>query len=135
MKSNLKTLPIQAKGTTQNILNNQLDTILNLLKCKQKGLDSITKAHPKLIKQILDCASGKTELTPQQLKAIQMALVLSDNLEKGLKESEQIMKALEQATIESELGNNAPPQTPSQHVRPPKPMLTVAQLLAMDEDA
>lgn len=112
MKTNIKPLPIQPKGTTQNILNNQLDTILNLLKCKQKGLDNITKAYPKLINKILDCASGKEELTPQQLTAIKMALTLSDNLEKGIKESEQIVKALEEATKE-EGEEGTPDKTPS----------------------
>lgn len=128
MKSNLKTLPIQAKGTTQNILNNQLTTILNLLKCKQTSLDNITKAYPKLVKQILECASGSVELTSQQLTAIKMALALSDNLEDSIKNSEQIVKALEQATLESESESGEKP------TRPLKPKLSVAQLLALDED-
>ncbi|EJT1895484.1 hypothetical protein NV115_002545 [Vibrio alginolyticus] len=89
-------LPVQSISTTQRILDNQLDQILDLITAKNKSLADITKAYPKLTKVILDAATGKNkDISGVQLKAVQMALSLVTDLEKSIKESEQIVKALE----------------------------------------
>ncbi|MFN1551246.1 hypothetical protein [Vibrio natriegens] len=89
-------LPVQSIHTNQRLLDQQLDQILNLITAKNKSLSDITKAYPKLTKVILDAATGKnTDISGVQLKAVQMALSLVTDLEKSIKESEQIVKALE----------------------------------------
>ncbi|HCG7079944.1 MULTISPECIES: hypothetical protein [Vibrio harveyi group] len=89
-------LPVQSINTNQRLLDQQLDQILNLITAKNKSLADITKAYPKLTKVILDAATGKkTDISGVQLKAVQMALSLVGDLEKSIKESEQIVKALE----------------------------------------
>ncbi|EMG1954527.1 hypothetical protein V4Z26_000522 [Vibrio alginolyticus] len=89
-------LPVQSIHTNQRLLDQQLDQILNLITAKSKSLADITKAYPKLTKVILDAATGKnTDTSGVQLKAVQMALSLVGDLEKSIKESEQIVKALE----------------------------------------
>lgn len=90
-------IPVQAFNTNQRLLDNQLDQILALITTKTKSLADITKAYPKLTRVILDAATGKnTEISGTQLKAVQMALSMVDNLEKSIKESEEIVKALQQ---------------------------------------
>ena len=89
-------LPVQAYNTSQRIIDNQLDQILALLKAKDKSLEAITKAYPKLTQVILDCATGKDkEITGNQLKSVQMALSMIDGLEKSIRESEEVVRALE----------------------------------------
>ncbi|EOX4455697.1 hypothetical protein NB520_03650 [Vibrio antiquarius] len=89
-------LPVQAIHTNQRLLDQQLDQILNLITTKNKSLADITKAYPKLTKVILDAATGKNkDISGVQLKAVQMALSLVTDLEKSIKDSEQIVKALE----------------------------------------
>ncbi len=98
----LAKLPVQSYNTNQRILDNQLDQILALIKAKDKSLEAITKAYPKLTQVILDCATGKDkEITGNQLKAVQMALNNLDSLEKSIKESEEVVRAL-QALQESQ---------------------------------
>lgn len=98
-------LPVQSYNTTQRILDNQLDQILALLKAKDKSLEAITKAYPKLTQVILDCALGKNkEITGNQLKAVQMALSNLDGLEKSIKESEEVVRALQ--TLSEQRENN-----------------------------
>ncbi len=100
-------LPVQSINTNQRLLDQQLDQILALITAKDKSLSDITKAYPKLTKVILDAAKGKnTDISGVQLKAVQMALSLVGDLEKSIKDSEQIVKALE-AVKEAE---NAAPQ-------------------------
>ncbi|HCG5516591.1 hypothetical protein [Vibrio parahaemolyticus] len=89
-------IPVQPKNTSQRILDNQLDQILDLITAKNKSLSDITKAYPKLTKVILDAATGKNkDISGVQLKAVQMALSLVTDLEKSIKDSEQIVLALE----------------------------------------
>ncbi|BDP34782.1 hypothetical protein P3594_08375 [Vibrio parahaemolyticus] len=89
-------LPVQSINTSQRLLDQQLDQILNLITAKSKSLADVTKAYPKLTKVILDAATGKnTDISGVQLKAVSMALSLVTDLEKSIKESEQIVKALE----------------------------------------
>ncbi|HCH1528236.1 TPA: hypothetical protein NKQ35_000627 [Vibrio parahaemolyticus] len=89
-------IPVQPRNTSQRILDQQLDQILDLITQKNKSLGDLTKAFPKLTKVILDAATGKNkDISGVQLKAVQMALGLVDDLEKSIKESEQIIKALE----------------------------------------
>ncbi|EGQ7683090.1 hypothetical protein IZS58_004017 [Vibrio parahaemolyticus] len=89
-------LPVQSIHTNQRLLDQQLDQILNLITAKNKSLADITKAYPKLTKVILDAATGKNkDISGVQLKAVQMALSLVTDLEKSIKDSEQIVKALE----------------------------------------
>ncbi|MCA2487230.1 MULTISPECIES: hypothetical protein [Vibrio] len=89
-------IPVQPKNTNQRILDQQLEQILDLITQKNKSLGDLTKAFPKLTKVILDAATGKNkDISGVQLKAVQMALSLVGDLEKSIKESEQIIKALE----------------------------------------
>ncbi|MCY9879562.1 hypothetical protein OTK59_23755 [Vibrio natriegens] len=89
-------LPVQSIHTNQLLLDRQLDQILDLITQKNKSLGDLTKAFPKLTKVILDAATGKNkDITGVQLKAVQMSLNLVTDLEKSIKESEQIVKALE----------------------------------------
>ncbi|MCR9962045.1 hypothetical protein NB573_18540 [Vibrio alginolyticus] len=114
-------LPVQSISTTQRILDNQLDQILDLITAKNKSLADITKAYPKLTKVILDAATGKnTEISGVQLKAVQMALSLVGDLEKSIKESEQIVKALEAVKEAEEAVPKDSKSTPSKKVSLPK---------------
>ncbi|KXZ36277.1 hypothetical protein A0H77_13345 [Vibrio alginolyticus] len=89
-------IPVQPKNTNQRILDNQLDQILDLITQKNKSLGDLTKAFPKLTKVILDAATGKNkDISGVQLKAVQMALSMVTDLEKSIKDSEQIVLALE----------------------------------------
>lgn len=89
-------IPVQPKNTNQRILDQQLDQILDLITQKNKSLGDLTKAFPKLTKVILDAATGKNkDISGVQLKAVQMALSLVTDLEKSIKDSEQIVLALE----------------------------------------
>lgn len=111
-------LPVQSINTNQRLLNQQLDQILDLITAKNKSLSDITKAFPKLTKVILDAATGKnTDISGVQLKAVQMALSLVTDLEKSIKESEQIVKALEAV---KEVENTAPKASDSKSSLLPK---------------
>lgn len=108
-------LPVQPYNTSQRVLDNQLDQILALIKAKDKSLAAITKAYPKLTQVILDCATGKDkEITGNQLKAVQMALNNLDGLEKSIKESEEIVRALEalQAAEDGKSSEQPQPEQP-----------------------
>lgn len=89
-------LPVQSIHTNQRLLDQQLDQILALITAKDKSLSELTKSYHKLTKVILEAATNKnTDVSGTQLKAVQMALSLVTDLEKSIKESEQIVKALE----------------------------------------
>ncbi|ENN9979296.1 TPA: hypothetical protein ACGU4W_001107 [Vibrio vulnificus] len=112
-------LPVQSYNTTQRILDNQLDQILALIKAKDKSLEAITKAYPKLTQVILDCALGKNkEITGNQLKAVQMALSNLDGLEKSIKESEEVVRALQTLSEQQESNEKTEQPQTSSHFLP-----------------
>ncbi|MCG3741979.1 hypothetical protein EXA18_00585 [Vibrio cincinnatiensis] len=105
-------LPVQAYNTSQRLIDSQLDQVLALLKAKDKSLMAITKAYPKLTQVILDAATGKDkEISGTQLKAVQMALAMIDNLEKSIKEGEDVVRALEALEAAQQEGKEETPPT------------------------
>ena len=124
-----KTLPVVTSIGNKNTLANHLDTLLTLATAQDKNLTKINTAYSGLIAALIKGAQGKEDISKGQLDCIKIVLAEHKHLGKEVADIEELIKKVRAVQAQDEAIESGEKTT-----RPPKPKLSVAQLLAMDED-